>query len=64
MPVESVFDHVLGAVRQQLLDHGPLGSEVAINVDDGLVFFGRESASPDLLVQFGFVPFLGSLRGD
>ena len=63
MPVESVLDHVLGSVRQQFLDHRPLGSEVTVDVDDRLVLVGRESAAPDLLVQLGLVPFLDALRG-
>ena len=61
VPVESVLDHVLGAVWKQLLDHLPLSAEVLINIDNRLIFFFSESVSRVLFVEFVFEAVLNSL---
>jgi len=58
--VESILDHILGPVWEELPHHLPLSAVLAIDLNDGLVLFLRESAARALFVLFGSVTLLGA----
>lgn len=62
--VESILNHILSSVWKEFFYHLPFRTKLTVDFDDRLVLFGCESATPDFLVNFALVAFLGAQRRD
>ena len=62
--VEAILDHVLGPVREKLLNHLPFCPEVSVNINNNIVFLRSEAISGGFLKNFVLVLDFTALGSD
>ena len=64
MTIKTILDHVLGPVREKLLNHLPFCTEVSVNINNNIVFLRSEAISGGFLENFMFVLDFTALGSD